>query len=318
MGVLVQLILLPLVIVTVMVLVVLFFGWLAHTGGTPRGYVDDLRDPDRASWHSAANLNNLLTDPRHEQLRHDRVLAGELADLLKKHLRHGNMDENAVHLRALLCRALGEFCVVDGLPALIEAARLERDEAEIHVRLSALEAIAVLADNTGPSVVRENADVLPALAEAAQEGSAPQDAPRGRELLRERAAFALGVFGGEKARQMLAVMLSDRCPNVRYNAATGLARHGDERAVSVLTQMLAADNSLPDEGELGPKEVRQGKRNVILLNALRATAQLAAQNPSADLTQLKSSVAQLVEAEVDRSIRLEAAHVLDAMTRRKF
>ncbi len=129
-----------------------------------------------------------------------------------------------------------------------------------------------------------------------------------RGELRARAAFALGVLGTPEALDLLARMTSDAYANVRYNAGTGLARHGDERATTVLLQMLDPQNDAAIASEKGKtaKELEQAivwKRAVVLINGLEATERLAEQNAGADLTELKAAVKNLETADVDPLIR---------------
>ena len=80
----------------------------------------------------------------------------------------------------------------------------------------------------------------------------------------------MGVIGGGKAESTLETLLSDGHSDVRYNAATGLARHGNARAVDVLLEMLdPAEAARIEATEAGP-----GRRNqkTALLSAGRDIA----------------------------------------------
>jgi HEAT repeat protein len=304
-----QLFLIPLLIVSIIVVIWLGVSWVVRTGGDPDKYVKDLQKPGKGSWQSAMSLADMLRDPRNEHLKRDVTLAKRLAEVLDKQLDGKNSSQQAIKLRIFLTRALGEFHVTDGLPVLIKAANTERDPSEIVVRRTALEAIAVLADNTDPAEIAAEPGLMAALERAATDrtsGDEKTEIERGE--LRARAAFALGVIGGDDALKRLEYLTGDAYPNARFNAATGLARHGDERATKVLLQMLDPNNPAVVAGETGENEksLEQAiawKRAVVLINGLEATVQLAERNSDADLTELAKAVQKLETAELDPLIR---------------
>jgi len=106
------------------------------------------------------------------------------------------------------------------------------------------------------------------------------------------AAYALGVIGGEQSAERLQQMLHDTYPNARYNAATGLARQGNEQCVGVLREMLDPENRLAVKDEANPND-QERKRTTVLLNGIKSTIQLAKTNPEADLTRLKAALEHL-------------------------
>jgi HEAT repeat protein len=270
----------------------------------------------------------MLRNPRNENLKRDVTLAKQLAEVLSSQLKSKNMDDQSIKLRIFVTRTLGEFHVTDGLPVLVETARTERDPREVVVRRTAIEAIAVLADNTDPAEVAAEPGVMQVLEQAATDrGSATsEEEETERGELRARAAFALGVLGSDAARERLALMTSDAYPNARYNAGTGLARHGDQRATKVLLQMLDPENPAVIAGEKGDskRELEQAiawKRALVLLNGLEATERLAEQNADADLAELKAAVKNLETAELDPlirgRIRTEAKEVAHRLAKHK-
>jgi hypothetical protein len=319
-----QLFLIPLLIVSIIVAIWLGVTWVVRVGSNPEKYVNDLQHPGKGSWQSAASLADILRNPRNEKLKRDVTLAKRLAEILDTQLDGNDMSEQAIKLRIFLTRTLGEFHVTDGLPVLIKAAQTERNPSEIVVRRTAIEAIAVLADNTDPAEVGREPGLMEALTKASTDRqSSSEDEEQERGELRARVAFALGVIGSDEALDRLARMTSDAYPNVRFNAATGLARHGDERATKVLLQMLDPANPavVAGEDDENPKAREQAivwKRAVVLINGLEATQRLAEQNAEADLRALSKAVKNLESAELDPQIRgrirteaKEVAHRLD-------
>jgi HEAT repeat protein len=309
---LLHLFLIPLAAVTALVAVAVLFGYLGHVGQSPRDHVEQLRHPTRVAWQSAATLSQMLQDPGRAELRRDAELASDLAGILEEHLNTAPADERHVNLRVFLCRALGEFEVAEGLPVLLEAASNARDPAELPVRLAALEAIAVRIDRQGADVAGRYPQLLATLLAAASLPDAPINS-HDHELIRERAAYALGVLGNPAALAQLDTMLADPYPNVRFNAALGLARHGDQAAVPLLVIMLDPQEPSLVEGESGDRDAQMRKRTTVLINALRASRQLAERNPQLDLSRLVDAVEELVSADVEPAVRLEAKSVLNSM-----
>jgi hypothetical protein len=136
-------------------------------------------------------------------------------------------------------------------------------------------------------------------------------------VLRERAVFAISVIGGEGLEEV-AKLLDDGSANVRYNAATGMARHGraDPQVIDVLGEMLDPDDERGLETE---KEVnRPFKQRLILLNGLKATRILAARNQAADLAPLTEAVRALAARgdQFDREVRSEARETLRVLESR--
>jgi HEAT repeat protein len=305
-GFILQLFVVPAVIVAIVVAIWLMFNWLAHMGDNPESYVHALKRENAARWQAAVNLANALRRSG-SPLRSDSRLAAQLSQMLHDELtapRKG--DEADVRVRVYLCRALGEFNVPTGLPTLLTAATQNRGESDVPVRASALEGISLLASGAAGEEVRASPDVLPAVVACSRDDDT---------AIRSRAAFALGVLGGEEAIERLDQLLHDPYPDVRYNAATGLARHGDARAVDVLAEML--DPQRVQLSEEKNDEVAKGyKRPIIQQNALRAAEKLAKANSTSDLGALRAAAERLAGSDVDRDIRAYAEQVAHELARR--
>ncbi len=332
-----QLFLIPLTIVGIVVLLWLTFSWLAHMGrDDPATLVRDLKKFDESSWQRAYELADLLRspDPRYDSLRKDAALASQLSDVLMTDLDHppseGKKDEVRNKRRMFLARALGSFETPEVIPALVRAASQERSAGELEVRLSALEALAVLASNLGPETLRQNEDVMRVVLEASR-ASDQNDQPindsdgnptayRPHAELRSVAAYTLGVLGGDEALERLGRMQSDAYASARYNAGTGLARNGDERAVRTLQEMLDPDNehSAKDEGS---ERDRDRKRVSVLQAGIQSTLVLAQANPEADIQPLIDRLKTLSTSEMPRiqsdkaRVKTMAREALDRLER---
>jgi HEAT repeat protein len=288
----VQLFVVPAIIVMVIVCIWVLFNWLAHMGSDPRQYLEQIRKQNANSWIAAHNLaEELRTKPA---LRRDADVARELGHMLDESVESGRSNKDDVQVRVFLCRALGEFHVSDGLPALIKAAQTQRREEDLDVRRSALEAIALLVshvrENASSALPLDESQVVPTVLDASREEHA---------ALREGAAYALGVIGGEKANSRLAEMLADAQPNVRFNAATGLARQGREESIEVLLEMLNVSDLEGVAEEEGTK-AQDFKRALIAINGLRAASQLVDARPELDRSELERAVEQLLASDLSQ------------------
>ena len=310
-GFILQLFIVPGIIVLVVVMIWVMFNWLAQKGNDRDAFVRALSRNNEARWQAAFNLANALRaerGSRNPNLTADPELARQLADILDREIDGSSLDDNSITLRIYLCRALGEFKVADGLPALIKAATTERDAKEADVRRAGLEGIALLAANLGPDDDRL-ADAGPL--EQALVNAAEDSDPR----IRTVTAVAMGVIGGAKNLERLRAMLEDTNPDVRYNAATRLAHHGDLAAVQTLNEMLDQDETVGVEIEKN-EEMRPFKRALITLNALRAVGQLAEKSSAADLGTLKAAVEKLLSGDATGEIRIEATSALRLLNAR--
>lgn len=315
-GLIMQLFFIPMIIVTIIVTVWLMFSWLAHMGSRPDELVKDFEQLNEATWQKALTLANMLRDPSSSALRRDPRMAQRLASVLDRQIEVGQTDTGHVWFRMYLCRALGEFEVADGLPALLRAASEERAVEDLEVRRAALQAIGLLVDRVGASTAQENDDLLPALERAAAERGDQPDDRDARAKLRSTAAFVLGLLDGEAAGDQLVRLASDPYPFVRYNAAVGLARQGDERAVPRLVEMLDPHNVELLKSDESQTEVEWNRIHV-MRNALRAAKQLAEKNAFADLSPLGSAVDELIKTKPRGGLGVEAGELSRILRQRQ-
>lgn len=295
-GFLVQLFLVPAVIVGIIVTVWLAFHWLAQLGNDPQAYVRQLRRNTEGRWQAALNLANDLRGPGGAKLKADPALAGELASILDAEVTSGrptgggHSAEQSRTLCVYLCRALGEFAVPEAVPPLV-ARVAATDQPEI--ARAAVEALAVLATNLAAAGTL--AELPPGVTPAVLDATEAQD-----QGLRSSAAFALGVVGGDGARDRLEVLCNDVDDDVRYNAALGLARLGGTSAYDTLAEML----SLPDVAvKPGDDEAQADryKRAMVVVNALKGVGLLVddkAELPPERITQAVAALREDAVADV--------------------
>lgn len=311
----VQLFVVPAVIVTVIVLLwLLVAGVVLRRSGNPQELIQSLSGSSGERWQSAQQLADMLRDERYDSFKENEAAARQLAQIIERELgQAGNgerLSEKDVTLLMFVARALGEFRVDVGLPALLTAARLEagQDDELMHVRRAAIQAIAVLTSNMrerDPGWTGEDF----ALEEQLLELAASEE-----RLVRSETAFALGVLGTEAALEKLADLTHDPYADARYNAANALARHGDLRAVDTLAEMLDPAEMAGLKYEDDRPIYQFHKRGTILLNALASTERLAKAHPGADYGELVRPLRQLVAADNQtlREAYIEPALVSEA------
>jgi hypothetical protein len=313
-GFIVQLFVIPGAIVVVIVLVSLLFNWLAHMESDPQAYLDQIERGKANSWQAAHDLAILLS--RDATLRRDPDLAGRLAKLLDTQLAatlppaEAEQEKHA-HLLVFLAQALGEMQSPVGLPALLHAAQTNRGPADIKIRAAALEALALQVNRYQKSPELDRAPIAAAMIAAAADES---------HVIRERAAYGLGVLGGEQATQALERLVVDGYPDVRFNAATALARTGNLAALPVLEEMLDPGQTAGVQAEQ-QEAARGAKQSLILLNGLKAASLMAEHAPNADLSALKAGVSRVEEfakagklpPEMSTKIGIEATKALRAL-----
>ncbi|MCA9102282.1 MAG: HEAT repeat domain-containing protein, partial [Planctomycetales bacterium] len=226
------------------------------------------------------------------------------ANLLEDEIDDASLEDNDVKLRVYLAKCLGEFTVPDGAEVLLKASTTQRDDDELEVRWAAVCSLAVLADSC-PNLQQSAPAVVPTLIKLSGDGE---------PVVRSAAAFALGVVGDESSLERLVFLLGDAYPDVRYNAATGLCRHGargdgviSAELAGVLAEMLDPDETAGIDVEEDVAATRDAKRWLIVNNGLRAVEQLTSARPDLDVTPLDGALERLEQDDVPRVVRNAAA-----------
>ena len=307
-GFLLQLFVIPAVIVVSILLVWGLFVWLAQKGNDVETYLKALERNTPARWQAAVSLADTIRHAPDAKIRSDEEVARRLSAILRRELDGGSTTNlEALRLRAYLCNALGEFRVPGLLPELERAAVLGPTPEEVGARFAALKSITVyigaMADER-----RASRDRLLALFRQAAVDPAP--------LIRSTATFALAELDDPAALETLVSMLADAHADVRYNAATMLARRGQTQALDTLVEMLAPDVTVvvempaDDTSEKSRQSAELNKRMAIHINALRAARSLADAQPQGDYARLWSAVEKLGAADVSQPVKLQVAEAL--------
>jgi HEAT repeat protein len=267
----VQFFLIPLAVVAVTVSVYVGFRSLLADARTPQDYLAEVQNggSDRR-WPAAYELSRLMADPK---VRADRTLAPSLV----KAFRQAKDDAQVRRYLALAIGRLDPPLPPDAVSELTEAL----DDADSETRITVIWALGSSGD---PAVVPRLLSLYTA-----------QSADAG---VRKIVIYALGALPGDAQIDTLRTGLQDSTPDVRWNAAVALARHGRADGVSVLKQML--DRTYVEQAV--KRNVRQDDDQDpiadVMIGGLRAAAALKDESLRPAVTTLSQN---------DRSIRVRAA-----------
>jgi len=207
----VQFFLIPLTVVAVTVTVYVGFRSLLSDARSPSDYLTEIRNggSDRR-WPAAYELSRLMSNPK---VRQDKTLAAGLV----KAFQESKGDPDVRRYLALAIGRLDPPLPPDALADLTQAL----DDSDSQTRISVIWALGSSGDEA----------VVPRLIPLYQ----AQDADPG---VRKMVVYALGALPGDTQVDTLRAALQDETPDVRWNAAVALARHGRNEGASVLHQML--------------------------------------------------------------------------------
>lgn len=240
-GFIAQLFLVPGLIVLAIIVVWLLISRMASVEQDWRSLVNDIQSPQdhirsRGIFGLAQQLlaEQSSTSPG-QKLRDNPEIAKLLSDYLIKELKTSAADEATIKQQAILSRTLGLFHLPEiVLPALSQATHPDHD---LEVRKNALGSIAVIAGRATEEKKPLNLELVqPAVME-----SAADPAP----LVRQLAAFILGLMPGDASHQRLLVLMEDSDFSTRINAAVGLARQDSTAGFPVFVEVLKEATTKP-------------------------------------------------------------------------
>ena len=297
--------------------------FISNLSNDPRDLVAKIQRDNSGRDQLTFELANILRQPGNEEFKRDPAVVLDLAALLESEIRRGSFKSSDVGFRIYLCHVLGSFHIADGLPAILKAAApsdaapkgLTAEELEdyeqsaVDVRREAIKAVALLANNVAEAQAAD-AEQTRTILEQAGDGKTMamilSSADDEHRLIQESAAFTLGVVGGDAAIEKLSSLLdSNRHPNVRYNAATGLSRHGEASAMTTVLEMLDPVNLNAVQGEEAAS--RDIKRAIVLLNGIEAASQLCQHNADIDRSGLISALSELKDFDFEEELPQQTA-----------
>jgi hypothetical protein len=228
-GFIVQLFVVPGMIVAAVVLVWFAFGRIAAVEQDWRSLTEELQSPNGHIRNRAMyGLSQVLEQDRRrgqdgQQLALNREIASSLADQLTRELKSNSSSRESLSIQEYLTRAVGLLDVPEvTMPPLRQALEPTRD---VEIRKSGVASIALIAGRalekgtplddpeTVDALVKLSADNLP--------------------LMRQTAAFALGLFQSDAAKQQLRVLLGNDDWKTCVNAAIALARNDSTDGLGV-------------------------------------------------------------------------------------
>jgi HEAT repeat protein len=276
----VQFFLIPLIVVATVVGVYFGFRVLLNDKRTPSEYLNDIRVGGRERrWPAAYELSRLMSDPD-IQLEYP-----ELGSSLLRAFEGSDGDDPRV--RRYLALAVGRLQSPppETFVGLVNAL----DDADSETRISVIWALGSLGD----------ASVVPEL----QRVYGSDDAG-----VRKMAVYALGAIDGDSQMVTLRTALNDVAPDVQWNAAIALARHGSDYGLSVLRRMLDREYVK----QIVDPETGTGT-NIdpvaeVMISGLQAVTMLEAES-------LQETVVELSQTDQSMQVRQAALEALDVLRR---
>ncbi len=275
----VQFFLIPLSVVAVVVAIYGGFRMMVTDERTPEEYLLDVRAGGRdRRWPAAYELSRLMGDPGTEE-RHP-----GLGQALVDGFVQSQGDDPRI--RRYLALAIGRLGMPP--PGTMAALTEALDDADSETVISVVWALASLGDEA----------IVPRIVSMYQSPDAG---------VRKMAVYALGVLPDDGAHTTLRAALDDPAPDVQWNAAVALARHGDSRSVRVLSRMLDRDHVA---GLVTASETRLDPTGEVMITGLRAVAGLGSAGVGEDL---RSSVAALAASDPNVKVQHAALETIDAL-----
>jgi HEAT repeat protein len=275
----VQFFLIPLTVVALTVTVYVGFRSLLADDRSPSDYLAEIRNggSDRR-WPAAYELSRLMSNPK---VRQDKTLAAALV----KAFQDSKGDPDVRRYLALAIGRLDPPLPPDALADLTHAL----DDPDSQTRISIIWALGSSGDEA----------VVPRLIPLYQ----AQDADAG---IRKMVVYALGALPGDTQVDTLRAALQDDTPDVRWNAAVALARHGRSEGASVIHQML--DRAYVERTV--KREVRQDSDQDpiadVMISGIRAGAAIKD-------TSLKPAIETLSQQDRSMKVRQAAFEALKVM-----
>lgn len=208
----VQFFLIPLLVVGATVLVYIGFRSLLSEDRSAEEYLTDIRSGgSNRRWPAAYELSRLMADPEFAK-KEEATLAPELT---KAFAESKNDDPRVRQYLALTLGRLTPPLPADARQLLVEAL----NDTDSQTRISAIWALGSTGDGSVSSDIERQYQ--------------SEDAG-----VRKMAVYALGSMPVDAGNDTLVKALEDPEPDVQWNAAIALARHGRHEGVPVLRRML--------------------------------------------------------------------------------
>ena len=276
----VQFFLIPLLVVGATVLVYVGFRSLLTEDRSAEEYLTDIRSGgSNRRWPAAYELSRMMSDPEFTR-KEQAVLAPELTKAFK------NSGDDDPRVRQYLALALGRLqppIPPDARQLLIEAL----NDKESQTRSSAIWALGSTGDAT----------VAPDIERMYESGDAG---------VRKMVVYALGSLPSDVGTSTLTKALEDEQPDVQWNAAVALARHGRREGVPVLRRMLDREYVQRTVTRQQQAQDEIDPVGEVMISGLRAVAALKEST-------LSEPVKALSQNDTDLKVRQAALETLKAV-----
>ena len=280
----VQFFLIPLSVVAVVVAIYGGFRMMVADERSPDEYLLELRTGwGDQRFRPAYELSRLLEDPETE------ARYPELAPALLQAFVESRGDDPRV--RRYLALAIGRLQHPPADTVSTLTAALDDPDQDAETLISLIWTLASLGD---PQVVPE----IVAHYRAPDAG------------VRKMVVYALGVLPDDGTHTTLRAALDDPVPDVQWNAAVSLARHGDGRGLTVLRRMLDREYV---SGQVTPSGNLLEPVNDVMVSGLRAVAALS-EDSLAD--NIRPTLVALADSDESLKVRQAAMETLDALESR--
>jgi len=275
----VQFFLIPLTVVAVTVTVYVGFRSMLADDKSPKDYLAEIQNGgSERRWPAAYELSRLMADPK---VRADKTLAPALV----KAFRDSKDDQDVRRYLALAIGRLDPPLPPDAVADLAQALA----DPDSQTRISVIWALGSSGD----------ALVVPKLIPL-------YDTQDGDPGIRKMVVYALGALPGDAQIGTLRTALQDSTPDVRWNAAIALARHGRSDGAPVLREMI--DRAYVERTV--KRDVRQDEDQDpiadVMISGIRAGA--AIKDPS-----LKPEIETLSQQDRSMKVRQAAIEALKVM-----
>jgi HEAT repeat protein len=305
-GFIVQLFVFPACIVMGVVAIWWAFGLIAVGEQDWRKLLQDLQSQNvllrnRAMYGLAKVLDqDSRRGEQGQNLRANREIAQGLADQLVIELKKNSTSEEGMAIQEYLARALG---MMDSLDATAPALRMALEpQRDVKIRKCAMMSLSMVAGRA-----KERGQPLsdPAVIE-----SLIQQSGDSYPIMRQTAAFALGLFDSSDATHQLEVLLENGDPMTAVNAAIGLARSGSTKGFDVMQRELA-QKTLVESSAKNPDAVSD--QFLVVKNVLKAVSELAPKFDPAQREKLIPLVEELSAHHPEIRIRIDAEATLNSL-----
>jgi len=300
-GFIIQLFVVPGLIVLAVVAVWALFGRIAVGEQDWKRLADQLKsDNNHIRIRAMYGLAQVLDQDRRrgEQGQHlaaNLDLAKALSDQLTQEFKKGSSSKESIGFQQYLTRAVG---LLDAPEATSAALRMAIEPTrDIEIRKSGVASIALMA---GRALERGQPMKSPEIVDALVVVSSDS-----LPLMRQTAAFSLGLFRSPEADQQLHVLLGNDDWKTCVNAAIALSRSGNTDGLAVFKKALT------DKPPTKPDE--QVEHFMILQNSLKAVGDLSPEMTDADKAEFRELLQSLIHNHAEVRIRVDAQNALNLL-----